>query len=297
MNLDEETRTMLRDRAEGVAAATEVPEGTVRRTQMRKALSVGGTLAVVAAIAVAGAFLVDSRFSTDAAPVQPAGQPKVAETTDEPSPRTTAEDITTIAAFDPLEPGTYTIDPDRDPSTPLRVEYEIADTGWEQWDGAVKFSGEDGHVAATIVTVTNLVNHGCRDHSPADPRVGPTVENLATALAELKPFQVTSPPADVTMYGYRGKHLELTVPDLPAEDRGNDLLFFTECDRGQLHSWIAQDPVDGFYGYSGPGYTEEFWILDVEGTRLVIAAERSPDRPQKDLAELRAILDSIQIEP
>ena len=35
---------------------------------------------------------------------------------------------------------------------------------------------------------------------------------------------------------------------------------------------------DAYYGYTGPGYTEEFWILDVEGTSLMIAAERSPAR-------------------
>jgi hypothetical protein len=65
---------------------------------------------------------------------------------------------------------------------------------------------------------------------------------------------------------------------------------------GNLKSWIA--PTTGAsYGYSGPGYSEEFWILDVEDNCLVIAAERSPGSPRKDLAELRAILDSIRVEP
>jgi hypothetical protein len=69
---------------------------------------------------------------------------------------------------------------------------------------------------------------------------------------------------------------------------------------GQLKSWVAPfdtAPGDAFYGYTGPGYTEEFWILDVGGIRLMIAAERSAGSPQDDLAELRAILDSIRIEP
>jgi hypothetical protein len=56
-------------------------------------------------------------------------------------------------------------------------------------------------------------------------------------------------------------------------------------------------PDDAFYGYTGPGYTEEFWILDVEGIRLMMAAERSADSPEQDLEELTAILDSIRIEP
>jgi hypothetical protein len=29
---------------------------------------------------------------------------------------------------------------------------------------------------------------------------------------------------------------------------------------------IDTEPGDAFYGYTGPGYTQGFWILDVEGT-------------------------------
>ena len=49
-----------------------------------------------------------------------------------------------------------------------------------------------------------------------------------------------------------------------------------------------------FYGYTAPGYAEEFWILDVEGTRLMMAAGQSPDSPPEDVAERDAILDSIR---
>ena len=94
--------------------------------------------------------------------------------------------------FAPLEPGTYFIDPDADPSTPLRVVYQVPVEGWPQWIGAAKFAN-DGHVGVGITTVTNLVRHGCRDHSPADPPVGSSVDDLATALADLAPFRVTSP--------------------------------------------------------------------------------------------------------
>jgi hypothetical protein len=213
----------------------------------------------------------------------------------EPSPTPTIQDIVELPFFAPLEPGTYFIDPDADPSTPLRVAYEVPVEGWSSWIGAAKFAA-DGHVGVSITTVTNVVRDGCRDHSPADPPVGPTVDDLATALSDLAPFDVTSPPSDVSIYGYRGKHLELTVPDLPVEGEG-DSREFARCIDGNLKSWISPKALAGaFYGYTGPGYTEEFWILDVEGTRLVIAAERSPGSPRKDLAEQRAILDSIRIE-
>ena len=229
----------------------------------------------------------------------------------EPTASPTIQDIMELEPFAPLEPGTYFIDPDLDPSTPLRVVYEVPFEGWSMWIGATKFAeegtacsssgcpGHPSHVGVSITTVTNLVRHGCRDHSWADPPVGPSVDDLATALADLASFRVTSPPKDVTIYGYSGKHLELTVPDLPVEGEGDDRRF-TECVDGNLKSWVAAidtESGDAYYGYTGPGYTEEFWILDVEGTRLVIVAARSPGSPRKDLAEQRAILESIQIEP
>jgi hypothetical protein len=194
-----------------------------------------------------------------------------------------------------LEPGSYFIDPDGDPSTSLRVVYEIAATGWESWIGAYKSAG-DGHVGLSITTVTNLVTDGCKDHRWADPPVGPTVDDLASALTELEPFEVTGPPTDVNIYGYSGKHLAWKVPaDIPFA-HGT----FTSCPGSQLMSWVAfidTSDYDAFYGYTGPDYVEEFWILDVEGTRLMIAAEQSADSPATNLDERDAILDSIRIEP
>jgi hypothetical protein len=214
----------------------------------------------------------------------------------EPSPTPTIQDVMELPDFAPLEPGTYFIDPDADPSTPLRVVYEVPVEGWQQWIGALRSSAEtEGHVGMSIMTVTNLVRDGCREHRPADPPVGPRVDDLSSALADLAPFKVSSPPRNVTAFGYRGKHLELIVPDLSHEGLGVES-GFTGCVGGYLKSWIA--PTSGaFYGYTGPGYREEFWILDVEDTRLVITAERAPASPPEDLAELRAILDSIRIEP
>jgi hypothetical protein len=216
----------------------------------------------------------------------------------DPRPTPTIQDIIELEPFAPLEPGTYFIDPDLDPSTPLRVVYEVPFEGWSMWIGATK-SSDDGHVMVSITTVTNLVRQGCRDHSWADPRVGPSVDDLAAALADLTPFRVTSPPKDVTIYGYRGKYLELTVPNLPVEGVGDDH-HFAGCEEGTLKSWVAAidtEPGDAFYGYNGePGRTEEFWILDVDGTRLMIEANWSPASPRKDVAETRAILDSIRIE-
>jgi hypothetical protein len=229
-----------------------------------------------------------------------------------PSTEPPIQDVSALKLFASLEPGAYSIDPDGDRSTPLRIVYEISAEGWSGWLGAAKFAdegavctadgcqGKPAHVAMSITTVKNLVTDGCRDHAWADPPVGQSVDDLATALADLAPFQVTSPPTDVTIYGYGGKHLAWTVPDLSVT-RAGDSQLFSGCLDGSLKSWVsfidAAEPGDAFYGYDGPDYTEEFWILDVEGTRLMIAAERSADSPAEDVAELQAILHSIRIEP
>ena len=241
----------------------------------------GRALAVAVMLAVGGC---SSSPEPSDAPAPSSATPSETDTA------LTAQDIFT-GDLSPVEPGTYFIDADLDPSTSLRAVFDIPAEGWSSWLGATKFGTNDGHVGVTITTVVNLVTDGCRDHLAADPPVGPSVHDLATALSELEPFEVTTPPEDVTIYGYSGKHLEWTVPDIA----------FDRCDAGDVRSWVAPidvaEPGDAFYGYTGPGYTEEFWILDVEGTRLMIAAERSPGSPTEDLAEQRAILDSIRIEP
>jgi hypothetical protein len=204
--------------------------------------------------------------------------------------------FTVVEPISRVQPGRYYMDPDLDASTPLRVVFDIPSTGWSNWIGAVKFGPNDGHVGVSITTVANLVTDGCRDHTWADPPIGPSVNDLANALVDLAPFRVTSPPEPVSAYGYEGMHLELTVPKMQMSHSGT----FTGCDEGTLKSWVAaidtEEPGDAFYGYTGPGYVEDFWILDVEGTRVMIAAERSAGSPTRDLQEQRAVLDSIRIE-
>jgi hypothetical protein len=229
-------------------------------------------------------------------------------TTTSATTTTTVETTTTIQNvfdlpedFAPLEAQTtYWVDPDFDTSTPLRVFYTIPADGWSAWTGAIKVeegpSADDRRIGVSIVTVDNLVADACSDHSEADPPVGPTVDDLATGLTNLSPFVVTSPPSDVTVYGFSGKHLQLAVPELRYEPRGDDF-FWPDCNEGLLRTWIAPVLSFAFWGYSSPQQTEDFWILDVEGIRLMISATWSPDSPPQDVTEMQAVLDSIEIVP
>jgi hypothetical protein len=91
----------------------------------------------------------------------------------------------------------------------------------------------------------------------------------------------------VTLLGYEGKHVQLTLPALDTE----------ACVGGVLLGWIS--PFGDFTGYNlgEAGRTEDFWILDVDGQRLVIETNQGPTSSTQDLSERDAIFDSIRIEP
>ena len=112
-----------------------------------------------------------------------------------------------------------------------------------------------------------------------EPPLGPTVDDLATALENQLTREATT--SDVTLDGYTGKLVKMTVP--------TDAVF-TDCDSGEFRSW------DGRY-HQGPGQQDDVYILDVEGFRLVIDTLSYPGSSAADLEKLQQMLDTIQIEP
>lgn len=196
------------------------------------------------------------------------------------------------------EPGRYFVDLDGDEATPLRVTFEVTADGWRPWPGA--FKQEGGDTGFSIADIANVTNNACTDQTPLDPPVGPTVDDLATALTHLAPFTVAEPPTDVTIDGYHGKHLTLTTTgsNLRITGTGSSLRFAGCRDGGHLQSWIFRGEGGPFYGYAAvPDIREQFWILDVEGTRLVLVKLDSPSSPAQDIAERDAMFDSIDIQP
>jgi hypothetical protein len=204
----------------------------------------------------------------------------------------------------PLEAGkTYWVDPDYNTSTPLRVNFTVPADGWLPWTGTYKDIDDEGiddkydgvpreRISINIVEVSNLTVDACHDQSLRTPAVGPSVDDLAEALEELPPFEVVSPAADVSAYGYRGKHLVLRIPE---DMVGTDGIF--EGCVGALRAWTSQILSYGYWGYVRPGDTEEYWILDVDGTRLVISVLTTAGTSQELISEKQAVLDSIVIVP
>jgi hypothetical protein len=125
----------------------------------------------------------------------------------------------------------------------------------------------------------NLFSDPCLTdaNAAADIPVGPTVDDLVTALVEHPKLDVTA-PVDVTLAGYSGKYLDLTTPD--------DI---SKCAR--------YFPMDHHIYAQGPAQRWHMWILDVEGVRVLVETNDYPDTPPGVLAEEPAIVHSLVITP
>ena len=109
-----------------------------------------------------------------------------------------------------------------------------------------------------------------------DPPVGPTVDDLVQALREIPNISTTEPVAS-TIAGVPATYLEMTHDDtLP-------------CEADQFYIWDRN-------WTQGPGQIVRTWVLEVDGSRLVVSALRYPEATAEMLAEQQSILDSLQFE-
>ena len=169
-----------------------------------------------------------------------------------------------------LAPGSYVITY----LSPLRITVTVP-AGWEK--GYLDWALFSSPVSIAFMTVDNLYVDPCAaDPRLREPAVGPTVDDLATALGDVPGLQATA-PSDVTVAGFTGKQMDLTASE-------------TWCG-GEPKMWETSGGVDS--PGAGP---MRLWILDVDGTRLVLGLLNNGAVPAR-LAEVQTIVDSIQIEP
>lgn len=184
-----------------------------------------------------------------------------------------------------LDPGTYFMRP---AVTPIRFTFTVP-AGWaiDQDAFVSKHRGEPGEIAFTSWEITHVFTNGCQT-AGAVVEVGPTVDDLANALAS-QVGRATVGPSDVTLGGYAGKRVELSVPadfDMSA------------CDSEAIRDWAGAGGDTGGGWRSFPGQTDVLYILDVEGKRLVINRWDFPGTtPEADITELEGIIASIHFEP
>ena len=207
------------------------------------------------------------------------------------------------APFDSTWPSTYC--PDGPGNCPMGVCINASQPGCTEnpaddkirisftlpagWEGAPRNSvatpqqgGPDG-TWLVFVRGASLYADPCGATPPPDIPVGPTVDDFANALVAHPTLDVTA-PVDVTLAGYRGKYMDLQVPDPKCP---ND----TTTPVADQEYWPWEP---GFRSDAGSRW--HLWILDVNGVRVVIQAMDFAATPAQRQAELRAIVDSIQIQ-
>jgi hypothetical protein len=181
-----------------------------------------------------------------------------------------------------LQPGTYLA---ADPFL-MRVTFTVP-AGWQGNIGgpyAVWLDRPDGNAAVGLQISPALYADPCRGDLLQSPQPGPSVADLATALANLPGLQATT-PTDVTLGGYQGRQLTLTAPTSGSG-----------CTPGLDGYAVWQLPL-GAINYLTPGGSDRVWILDVDGQRLVIDSQVLPGQTADNTAEVQAVLDSIHITP
>jgi hypothetical protein len=253
-----------------------------RFRQMNTALKLAIAAAAVVVVAIVGLNLLPASGGVGGGP-SPTPSPPPSPT---PSPSPMAYVEPTFLAS-----GTYLLPPGG--GSP-GYTFTLPD-GWESRFAVLWKDREGpGEVAFGAWTVANVFADPChwRD-SLLDPPVGPTVDDLATALAG-QAGRDASPPTDVTFGGYPAKRMEMSIPaDFDV----------TTCDDGKFRRWLSVG--ENVAGADLPvvpsvqlqGAKDVLYIVDVEGYRMVMFAWYLPGTPAADVTELENALESIRIKP
>jgi hypothetical protein len=219
--------------------------------------------------------------------------------TPEPS---VAEATSTPAAFEPRPVVVTGAD------APVQVTVNVTSSGWVPFEEFELIGKDDDSldppesVGVALLawswpagTGFDVYGDPCAWSTTIPETPATTPEELATAFAAQAMTAATA-PVDVTVGGYAGKAVTLHVPisfDIPGATREEK---FGDCD----------SDVFGFYGVAGEseptrnaqgaGQIDELWIVDVDGSIVIIDATYAPAAPAELVAELRALAESATFE-
>ena len=273
-DLPDESFDAVRDRTEQTRQRVIV--GPWRLPEMNKLLAVGlGAVAVVAVLLV-GSQLFNSNIGAGPTPTpEPTATP-------EPSPAGPT-DFAALPFGGRLEDGDYVFTH----MDGVRVVF-TASPDWERNAPTWKvWSIDDNKATMGVATVANVVIDPCQPELGfQDPAVGPTVDDLVTALSAV-PGVTFSAPADVTQDGYSGVRLDYVHPDQLdncLDEMGEAMLMTLGGDEPAGSNSVIALPIgdDAFSVY----------IFDIDGTRVVIAVAFTANRTD----ELYEMLNSIRFE-
>jgi hypothetical protein len=110
---------------------------------------------------------------------------------------------------------------------------------------------------------------------------------LVTALSTQTGHQ-TSGPTPLTLAGTQATRFDFSL----AGD-----FDVSACDSEFVRLWPDAGPNENFGLPIYPGQTTTSYVLDFDGSTMVVVAIRNEDSPATDAAELEAIVESLVFEP
>jgi hypothetical protein len=174
----------------------------------------------------------------------------------------------------------------------IQISVTIPSSGWFGDVGAgfiTKDDNPDPPAGAGIVVFQGpLYVYGDRCHwattRPETPAT--TVDEILRALMAQTPDDGGS-PLNVSLGGYSGAVLKLHVPDGA---------LFADCDRGEFRSWVGDPVADNARYHQGPGQDDYAWVIDVNGTPVVLDVGNFYETPSATRDEMDAIVHSVVFE-
>lgn len=255
-----------------------------RKPRFRVALPVAGLVAMVALAIAIGMLRPDG--------VRPNPPEDIVGT-----PTTILTNPSFLRPIGPLKPGVYLMAVNG--SVKDIGVYGSVTSGWSggRWN-IHKARGEDLLAGVSVWEVGEIYAEPCNwNDTLFDP--GPTVDELADALGTI-PLRQASKPVSIVRDGYSGKQVIWSVPsdtDFDSCDTDPGDSFYDGRQSGiqpYFESWVTPTGGDNFE--HEPGQIDELWILDVDGTRIVIDIWYTPLASATDLEELNQLVDSLEID-
>lgn len=203
-----------------------------------------------------------------------------------PSPSPTAQPGDLPTGYTVLGPGTYVFH-DTDGQREIRVAFD----GQPGWLGRGWYitspEGYSGQAALgawgwgqTWGPIRQVFVDPC-ERDPATADVGSGVDDMISALLA-QHLRDNGDPTDIMVSGYAGKALVSTIQPTSTGS----------CRGGHLEVWAR---ADGTGRWVSTGMSEVIWVLDVEGTTLVLESSWDQSTPTSYVDQLDAIMRSIAI--
>ena len=283
----------VRDRME--VTRQRVVIGPWRMPDMNKFVPIG-----LGAAAVVMALVIGTQFLGRPAPGGAGGAPSA-----EPSATPTPDATPSPTAWTGLPEGPFVV---TGADVPVQVTLDITSPGWVALPefGAVS-KDDDGLDAPETVGVAllawtwpagtgfNVYGDPCQWLTTIPETPATTPDEIAAAFAAQASTDATA-PVDVTVGGFAGKAITLHVPmafDLPNATREEK---FADCDNDVFAFYGVEGETAEARNAQGAGQIDELWILDVNGSIVILDATYGPAAPAALVAELRTLAESATFE-